>query len=42
MISLLRNPGLTECGVTGMFRNPQPIKETKIWYVHGKADNFTS
>ena len=35
-------PRSPECGVTGMFRNPQPIKETKIWYVHGKADNFTS
>jgi len=35
-------PRSPECGVTGMFRNPQPIKETKIWYVHGKADDFTS
>ena len=35
-------PRSPECGMTGMFRNPQPIKETKIWYVHGKADDFTS
>ena len=35
-------PRSPECGVTGMFRNPQPIKETKIWYVHGKDDDFTS
>ena len=35
-------PRSPECGITGMFRNPQPIKETKIWYVHGKADDFTS
>ena len=35
-------PRSPECGVAGMFRNPQPIKKTKIWYVHGKADDFTS
>ena len=35
-------PRSPECGVAGMFRNPQAIKETKIWYVHGKADDLTS
>ena len=34
-------PRSPECGMTGMFRNPQPIKETKIWYVHGMADDLT-
>ena len=35
-------PRSPECGVTGLFRKPQPINETKMWYVHGKADDFTS
>ena len=24
-----------------MFRNPTPVKETKIWYVHGLAEDYT-
>ena len=34
-------PRSAECGITGMFRNPTPIKETKIWYVHGLEDDYT-
>ncbi len=34
-------PRSAECGITGMFRNPIPIKETKIWYVHGLAEDYT-
>ena len=34
-------PRSAECGITAMFRNPTPIKETKVWYVHGLADNYT-
>jgi len=34
-------PRSPECGMTGMFRNPQPIKETKMWLVHGMADDLT-
>ena len=32
-------PRSPECGMTGMFRNPQPIKETKIWMVNGSIDD---
>ena len=35
-------PRSPECGMTSMFRNPQPIKETKMWLVHGMADDLTS
>ena len=34
-------PRSAECGMTGMFRNPSPIIETKIWYVHGLAEDYT-
>ena len=34
-------PRSPECGMTGMFRNPQPVKETKMWLVHGLADDLT-
>ena len=34
-------PRSAECGITGMFRNPTPVKETKIWYVHGLAEDYT-
>ena len=34
-------PRSPDCWSAGMFRNPQPIKETKIWMVLGGADNFT-
>lgn len=34
-------PRSAECGISGMFRNPTPIKQTKIWYVHGLADDYT-
>ena len=34
-------PRSAECGLAGMFRNPSPIKETKIWYVHGLAEDYT-
>ena len=34
-------PRNVSCWSIGMFRNPQPIKETKTWMVLGGADNFT-
>ena len=34
-------PRSPDCWSAGMFRNPQPIKETKTWMVLGGADNFT-
>ncbi|SVD32974.1 uncharacterized protein METZ01_LOCUS385828, partial [marine metagenome] len=34
-------PRSPDCWSAGMFRNPQPIKETKIWMVLGGADNYT-
>jgi len=34
-------PRSAECGMSGMFRNPSPIIETKIWYVHGLAEDYT-
>ena len=34
-------PRSPPCWSIGMFVNPQPIKETKIWMVLGGADNFT-
>ena len=33
-------PRSPDCWSAGMFRNPQPIKETKIWMVLGGSDNF--
>ena len=32
-------PRAVECRQSGYFRNPQPIKETKIWMVNGKDDD---
>ena len=32
-------PRSNECNQSGYFRNPQPIKETKIWMVNGKIDD---
>jgi len=32
-------PRSVECRQSGFFRNPQPIKETKIWMVNGKEDD---
>ena len=32
-------PRSVECRQSGYFRNPQPIKETKIWMVNGKNDD---
>ena len=32
-------PRSVECRQSGFFRNPQPIKETKIWMVNGKDDD---
>ena len=32
-------PRSVECRQSGYFRNPQPIKETKIWMVNGKDDD---
>jgi len=32
-------PRAVECRQSGYFRNPQPIKETKIWMVNGKIDD---
>ena len=32
-------PRSVECRQSGFFRNPQPIKETKIWMVNGKNDD---
>ena len=32
-------PRSVECRQSGYFRNPQPIKETKIWMVNGKIDD---
>ncbi len=34
-------PRSPDCWSTGMFINPQPIKETKTWLVHGLADDYT-
>ena len=31
----------TDCEDVGMFRNPQPTKETKTWMILGGADNYT-
>ena len=32
-------PRSNECNQSGYFKNPQPIKETKIWMVNGKKDD---
>jgi len=32
-------PRAVECRQSGYFRNPQPIKETKIWMVNGEKDD---
>ena len=32
-------PRSVECRQSGFFRNPQPIKETKIWMVNGSIDD---
>ena len=32
-------PRSVECRQSGYFRNPQPIKQTKIWMVNGKNDD---
>ena len=32
-------PRSVECRQSGYFRNPQPIKETKIWMINGKDDD---
>ena len=32
-------PRSVECRQSGYFRNPQPIKETKIWMVNGEIDD---
>jgi len=34
-------PRAPDCENVSMFRNPQPIKETKTWMVLGGADNYT-
>ena len=34
-------PRSPDCWSIGMFRNPQPIKETKTWMVLGGSDNYT-
>lgn len=34
-------PRTPDCWSAGMFRNPQPIKETKTWMVLGGADDYT-
>ncbi len=34
-------PRSPDCWSVGMFRNPQPIKETKIWMVLGGKDDYT-
>ena len=34
-------PRSPDCWNVGMFRNPQPIKETKTWMVLGGADDYT-
>ena len=34
-------PRYPDCEDVGMFRNPQPIKETKTWMILGGADNYT-
>ena len=34
-------PRSPDCWSIGMFRNPQPIKETKTWMVLGGKDNYT-
>ena len=38
-ILLLHYLDLYECYQSGYFKNPQPIKETKIWMVNGKIDD---
>ena len=43
-ILLLHNLGKKlqiECWSIGMFRNPQPVKETKTWMVLGGKDDYT-
>ena len=32
-------PRSVECRQSGFFKNPQPIKETKVWMVNGKNDD---
>ena len=32
-------PRSPDCWSTGMFINPQPIKKTKVWLIHGLSDN---
>ena len=34
-------PLYPDCEDVGMFRNPQPIKETKTWMILGGSDNYT-
>jgi len=34
-------PRSADCWSIGMFRNPQPIKETKTWMVLGGKDDYT-
>ena len=34
-------PLYPDCEDVGMFRNPQPIKETKTWMILGGLDNYT-
>ena len=34
-------PRYPDCEDVGMFRNPQPIKETKTWMILGGSDNYT-
>ena len=34
-------PRSPDCWSIGMFRNPQPIKETKTWMVLGGKDDYT-
>jgi dienelactone hydrolase len=34
-------PLYPDCEDVGMFRNPQPTKETKTWMILGGADNYT-
>ena len=34
-------PRSPECYAAAMFENPTPIPETKVWLVHGGADDYT-
>ena len=34
-------PRYPDCEDVGMFRNPQPTKETKTWMILGGSDNYT-